>query len=82
MSDGSELAEERRALVTATRDIAEGEARVARQTELVDALRMKQRDSSTAEHLLDVLQDTLRAWRDHQSLILARIRLLEGRGDG
>ncbi|MBV9079077.1 MAG: hypothetical protein JO048_16560 [Methylobacteriaceae bacterium] len=77
MSASDELGKERSALAAANRDIAEGEARIARQAELVHAFRLKQQDCTAAEQLLDHLAGTLSAWREHRELILHRIRTLE-----
>ena len=71
------LATERATLVTADRDIAEGEARVRHQLELVDRLREQGHTVSEAEDLLSTLEQTLQAWRDHREEILRTIARLE-----
>ncbi len=68
---------ERDHLAKADRDIAEGEARVGRQVELVERLREGGQGTSEAETLLETLAGTLQAWRDHRDEILRQIARLE-----
>lgn len=68
-----DLRTEREHLVKAERDLAEGEARVARQTELLRHLRASGQDVRQAEALLRNLEQTLRIWKDHRDAIRATI---------
>ncbi|WP_210529646.1 hypothetical protein [Rubellimicrobium arenae] len=71
------LATERATLAKAERDIAEGEARIANQADLVGRLRATGQDIGMAEALLATLQGTLRQWQDHRDEILRTIARLE-----
>lgn len=76
------LAEERRVLAKAERDIAEGEARISRQAALLERLRRGGRDVARAEALLETLRQTLRAWQAHRAEILRTIARLESEASG
>ena len=68
---------EREHLARADRDIAQGEARVAAQIELVERLRSIGHGPGAAEALLATMRQTLQAWRDHRDEILRIIERLE-----
>jgi hypothetical protein len=72
-----DMATEREHLAQAERHVAEGEARIARQAELVERLRGGGQDVAAAEALLTNLQQTLAIWKDHRAEILATIARLE-----
>ncbi|HEX2527223.1 MAG TPA: hypothetical protein VHL31_13125 [Geminicoccus sp.] len=72
-----ELDDERRQLAKADQDIAAGEARIARQRDLIERLQKTPHDASDAEALLGKLEEVVRAWRDHRTQILRRIDYLE-----
>ncbi len=72
-----DLATERDHLAKADRDIAEGEARISRQVELIGRLRENGHSVSDAEELLATLRQTLQAWQDHRTEILRTIARLE-----
>ena len=56
-------------LITAERHIAEGEAHIVRQEELVTKLEAKGRDSTVARQLLTQFRVSLQVHRDHRDLI-------------
>lgn len=64
---------ETRHLAVADRNIAEGEARVDRQLELIERLKMLGADTATADALLDLLRQTLMGWNRERDLILATL---------
>ncbi|MBA2920565.1 hypothetical protein GON01_09445 [Sphingomonas sp. MAH-20] len=64
---------ETRHLAVADRNIAEGEARVERQLELIERLKMRGADTATAEALLDLLRQTLMGWNRERDLIIATL---------
>lgn len=68
-----DLATERAHLAKAERDITEGEERIFRQEELVAYLRSRDQNTTEAEALLRVLQETLLAWKAHRDQILRTI---------
>jgi len=72
-----DLATERAHLAKAERDITEGEERIFRQEELVAYLRSREQNTTEAEALLRVLQETLLAWKAHRDQILRTIDDLE-----
>ena len=72
-----DLATEREHLAKADHDIAEGEAGISHQVELIDRLREQGHDLSGAKGLLLTLEQTLQAWRDHREEILRTIARLE-----
>ena len=72
-----DLATERAHLAKAERDITEGEERIFRQEELVAYLRSRDQNTTEAEALLRVLQETLLAWKAHRDQILRTIDDLE-----
>lgn len=72
-----DLATEREHLAKADLDLAEGEARISRQIELIDRLRKGGHSVSEAEGLLDTLQQTLQAWQGHREEIIRTIARLE-----
>lgn len=73
-----DLATERKHLAKSERDIAEGERRIAQQTELLEQLHRKgAHDVTEAERLLETLKDTLEAWRDHHAIIVRTIADME-----
>lgn len=61
---------ERGHLARAERDIAEGEARISRQAELVARLQAEGQRTEDAEALLRNFRETLQAWKAHRGLIL------------
>jgi hypothetical protein len=71
-----DLATEEQHLAKAERDIAEGEARIARQADLVGRLQDTGQDASAAQELLISLQQTLGLWQDHRAEILRAINWL------
>ena len=75
-----DLATEREHLAKADRDIAEGEARISHQVELIERLREQGHDLSNAKGLLSTLEQTLQAWRDHRDEIIRTIARLESGG--
>jgi hypothetical protein len=75
----NELATELANLGKAELDIAEGEARITRQQMIIDAQREIGEPVLKAEDLLQSLETTLAAWRDHRQQILGRIAYLEAR---
>lgn len=77
MDAAEEIDRERSALAMADADIEQGAARIARQQEIVDELRLKGRDAREAGRLLDLLAETLAQWRSHRTLIVQRIAYLE-----
>lgn len=73
-----DLATEMRHLAKADRDIVEGERRVAQQSELIEHMRRgSAHDLTEAERLLEILKDTLQAWREHRSIIVRTIADME-----
>ncbi len=73
-----DLATEREHLVRADRNIADGDARVRRQIELIQRLAPNGvYGLAEAKTLLRTLQDTLAAWRVHRENILNAIARLE-----
>ena len=72
-----DLATEKQTLIKAERDIAEGEARIVRQMDLIGNLRERGEDPARAEELLHTLQDTLDAWKQHRDEIVLTIARLE-----
>jgi flagellar motility protein MotE (MotC chaperone) len=72
-----DLATEREHLAKADRDIAEGEARISHQVELIERLREGGHSVSDAERLLTTLQQTLETWQNHREEILRTIARLE-----
>ena len=75
------LAIEKDHLAQAERDLAEGQARIARQSVLVEHMQNAGQDVTQAEALLDNFRQTLSAWQDHRDEILRTIARLE-RGSG
>jgi cyclopropane fatty-acyl-phospholipid synthase-like methyltransferase len=75
-----DLQTEREHLAKAERDINEGEARIARQAELLRYMRDAGQDVSQAETLLENLKKTLQIWKEHRDEILRTIARLEGPG--
>jgi hypothetical protein len=75
-----DLATEKRTLIKANRDIAEGEERIGRQIDLIGRLR-DGGHSVDAQALLQTLQETLQAWRGHREEILRTIARLEDRDE-
>jgi len=72
------LETERAHLAKADRDISEGLKRVADQADLLAAIRRADPGGvPQAAKLLDTLETTLEAWRDHRRLILRTIAALE-----
>jgi vacuolar-type H+-ATPase subunit B/Vma2 len=74
-----DLATEKRTLIKANRDIAEGEERIGRQIDLIGRLRDGGHSVVDAQALLQMLQETLQAWRGHREEILRTIARLEDR---
>jgi hypothetical protein len=72
-----DLETERRSLVRADRDIADGERRIERQVSLIGQMRLDGHDVSDALALLALLRDTLETWRSHRSEIVRSIVRLE-----
>ena len=72
-----DLATEREHLAKADLDLAEGQARIDRQVELINRLRKGGYSVSEAEGLLDTLQQTLQAWQGHREEIIRTIARLE-----
>lgn len=72
-----DLATEREHLAKAELDLAQGRARIDRQSELVNRLRGAGQDAVAAEGLLALLKQTLKAWAGHRDIILATIARLE-----
>jgi hypothetical protein len=68
---------ERAHLARAERDIVEGQARIARQVELLDRLGPRSQDRKQGEALLQVFRQTLQAWQEHRDEILRTIARLE-----
>lgn len=64
---------EARHLVLADRHIAEGEARIIRQADLVERLGASGASTEAAEDFLDLLRHTLIGWRAHRELIVATL---------
>jgi hypothetical protein len=60
-------------LAQADRHIAEGEARLARQADLIARMVADGRDTALPEELLDTMERTLAAMRAHRELILREI---------
>lgn len=80
-----DIATERVHLAQAEHDIAEGEERIIRQTELVARLQSKGRGTAEAEALLQNFNETLLIWKSHRDLILRVIAGIEherSRGSG
>jgi hypothetical protein len=73
-----EIASEKATLVQADLDIAAGQHRVHRQQHLLTDLRLKRRNTSHAERLLDLLGDTLLEWKRQRALAEERVAYLEG----
>ena len=73
----TELEHERAELVRADRHVAEGEARITRQRQIIVGLDEASQLSLDARRLLDTLENTLSTWQSHRELIMARIRVLE-----
>jgi hypothetical protein len=77
-SDPAEqLTAEKLLLIKADRDIEEGEKRIIHQRELASALQEAGYDSTQADRLVLLLQQTLIEWEKHRTLIVARIAYLE-----
>jgi hypothetical protein len=77
-SDPAELLRaEKLLLIKADRDIEEGEKRIIHQRELAFALQVAGYDSTQADRLVSLLQQTLIEWEKHRTLIVARIAYLE-----
>lgn len=64
-------------LASADRHIVEGEARVARQRDMIDALRRDGYDTALAEALLAVFLRTLDAWQAHRNAIAGAVEPAE-----
>ena len=73
----TDLETEREHLAKANRDLVEGERRVSAQMLLIERMRVGERDTSDAELLLLMLQQSLQAWQNHRELILQAITRLE-----
>ena len=71
------IAQERSHLAKAEQDVAEGERRVASQTDLIDRLRRHGHAVEQAEKLLATLKETLQAWRAHREEIRRTLAKLE-----
>ncbi len=76
------LADERKHLAQADRDIAMGEERIARQVELIEEMRVGGHSVVEAEKLLHALRQCLETWREHRNEILRAILRLESDGAG
>lgn len=63
------IAEERSHLAKAEQDVAEGERRIAEQTDLVERLKRQGHETDRAEKLLVTLIETLQAWYAHRDEI-------------
>jgi hypothetical protein len=72
-----DLEYERRQLVKADRDIADGRERVAHQEKILNELDRDGHDTKMARDLLDALHGTLNAMIEHRLLIVERIKALE-----
>lgn len=72
-----QLRVERRQLRKAEIDIAEGWRRYRNQQNLVIDMRAAGHDVRQAERLLELLEETLRQWERHRTLIEQRIAYLE-----
>ena len=64
---------ETRHLAVADRNIAEGEARVERQLELIERLKMRGADTAPGDALLGLLRETLIEWKRERDLIIATL---------
>ena len=73
----AELAFERIQLAKADVDIEQGLKRYLNQQDLVAELQFRGRDTRQAEHLVELLGQTLTQWECHRNLILQRIDHLE-----
>ena len=76
------LADEKKHLAQADRDIAMGEERIARQAELIEEMRESGQSVIEAEKLLRTLRQCLETWQDHREEILRTIIRLEGGAAG
>lgn len=72
-----DLMTERQHLAKANQDIAEGEERIKRQFTLVEGLRARGQNVTSAEGLLRTLRQTMQGWEEHRELILEAIARLE-----
>ena len=72
-----QLKAEKLLLLKADKDIEEGEKRITNQRELASALQIAGYDSTQADRLVLLLQQTLIEWEKHRTLIVARIAYLE-----
>jgi len=79
LSREAELARETEVLAKADWHIARGRDRIARQRDLVEAMRQEGRSAPEAEELLATLMQTMRTWLDHRESIVQRIAYLEGK---
>ena len=73
----SNLGLEREHLITANRNITDGERRISAQALLTERLRSAGHETTDAELLLQTLQETLETWRRHRDLIVQEIARLE-----
>jgi hypothetical protein len=67
---------EKRLLVKADHDIAEGDHRIQRQIEILIELERNGHDTEQAMKLLSVLRESQQALRDHRDLIVENITRL------
>jgi len=73
----AELAFERIQLEKADVDIEQGRKRYLNQQDLVTELQFRGQDTRQAEHLVELLEQTLLQWEFHRNLILQRIDHLQ-----
>jgi len=65
---------EERHLAIASRNIAEGEARVERQLALIERLNLRGVNTDAAESFLSLLCQTLEGWSRERDMIVAALR--------
>jgi hypothetical protein len=73
-----DIAREIAQLVVADRHIAEGEARLARQREMIEELRRDGHDTDRAEALLAAFARSLETWRTHRNAIAGSVKWAGG----
>jgi hypothetical protein len=76
-----QLRVEKAHLIKADKDIDEGRKRLRNQQQLLSDLQAAGHDSSQAERLVDLLQQTLLEWERHRVLIEERVTYLERQSD-
>ncbi|MFC1458461.1 hypothetical protein ACETIH_17500 [Microvirga arabica] len=73
----ADLDQERHHLIQADRHLTEGEQRITAQLVLIERLGHQGSDTTRAEELLRLLEDTMALWQDHRQLILEAITRYE-----